>query len=279
MTDPSNAGQPGAGARPADVLDFSRYHFFIVDDSAFVRNLVQTMLLKNRAKFISHAANGKEALAALAKSRCDCIISDWNMAPIGGLELLKFVRSARVPRTAADICFILLTGHANANVVNVAINLDVNAYLVKPVSFEKLTQSVTTALQRNWHIKGPKFYEAVQGVEMAPAMKAEAPGRTAPWVTWMMKSPKRVQFEESLRHIRQQIELHGKDDEKREIRNKRQILIGDVTPGSVLAEDIFGENGKLLIGAGTALKQNVLERLQHLVKETDEEVKLWIGDA
>jgi two-component system chemotaxis response regulator CheY len=262
------------------VDDYSRLKFLIVDDSAFVRTIVQTMLLKNRAKYITHAASGKEALQALGKTKCDCIISDWNMAPIGGLELLQKVRAAQAPRTPADICFILLTGHADANVVNVAISLDVNAYLVKPVSYEKLTQSITTAMQRKWRIKGPKFYESVQGVEIAPPMKAEA-GRIAPWVTWIMKSPKRVQLEERLAQVRAEVEKTHKDDgnKPREVRNRRQALLDKVPPGSVLAEDIYGEHGKLLISAGVRLNQNVIGRLQEITRDSGDDVKLWIGDA
>lgn len=271
----------GGGSPTQLPEDYSRLKFLVVDDSAFVRNIVQTMLLKNRAKYITHAASGKEALEALGKTGCDCIISDWNMAPIGGLELLQKIRTGQAPRTPPDICFILLTGHADANVVNIAINLDVNAYLVKPVSFEKLTQSVTTAMQRTWRVKGPKFYEAVQGVEIAPAMKAAPPGRIAPWVTWIMKSPKRVQLEERLQQVRAEAEKLGKDDgaKERVIRNRRQSLLDQVPPGSVLAEDIYGEHGKLLIGAGILLNTNVLGRLQELTKESGHDVKLWIGDA
>jgi two-component system chemotaxis response regulator CheY len=271
----------GGGGSTVIPEDLSRLKFLIVDDSAFVRNIVQTMLLKSRAKFITHAASGKEAMEALGKTRCDCIISDWNMAPIGGLELLQKVRAGKALRTPADICFILLTGHSDANVVNVAINLDVNAYLVKPVSYEKLIQSIFTARQRKWRVKGPKYYEAVQGVEIAPPMKAAPPGRTAPWVTWIMKSPKRGQLEERLQQMRTEIELLRKDDgnKEREIRNKRLCLLDEVPPGSVLAEDIYGEHGKLLIGAGILLNQNVLGRLQELTKDSGQDVKLWIGDA
>lgn len=273
---PDSEKKPLPGAQ-----DYSRTRFLVVDDNAFSRNIVQAMLLKNRAKHITHAASGKEALDALAKGRCDCVISDWNMAPIGGLELLQRVRSGKAVRTPADICFILLTGHADANVVNVAINLDVNAYLVKPVSYEKLTQILTTALARKWRIKGPKFYESVPGIEIAPPMKASAE-RAPAWVTWMMKSPKRAQYEERLQQARSEIEpvREAGGARPRVFRNKRQKPLADIPPGSLLAEDIFGEHGKLLIGAGTLLSQTVLGRLQELIVESgDDEAKLWIGDA
>lgn len=271
----------GGGAVSMLPQDYSKKKFLVVDDSPFVRNIVQTMLLRNGIKQITHAANGKEAIAALGKTKCDCVISDWNMAPIGGLELLQIVRSGQAPRTPPDTCFILLTGHADANVVNVAISLDVNAYLVKPVSHEKLTQSIATAMARKWRIKGPKFYESVQGVAIAPTMKAAESGRAAPWVTWIMKSPKRPQLEERLAQFREEAEqLREADNGKpREIRNKRQSPLDKVPPGSILAEDIYGEHGKLLVGAGILLNQSVIGRLQELTRESGEEVKLWIGDG
>src|SRR5687767_14714460 len=105
----------------------------VADDKPFIRSIVQGMLLRLKVKGIMQACNGDQAIKLLRKHthRVGCIISDWNMDPVGGLELLRTVRSGLIPGLPASTCFIMLTGHARENVVKAALALDVNAYLVK----------------------------------------------------------------------------------------------------------------------------------------------------
>jgi two-component system chemotaxis response regulator CheY len=259
----------------------------VADDKAFIRSIVQGMLLRLRVKNIMQAANGEQALKVLRKYnfRIGCIISDWNMDPIGGLELLRTVRSGDIPGLPPETCFIMLTGHSKESVVKAALALDVHAYLVKPVSFEKLVKTLETALSRDVLVKPAGHYRSITGVEVPPAVKA-AETHVPPWVMWISKSPRRLQMEETLKQIRKEVSEALKESEKagnetkdNEIRHMRRLPIDEIAPGAVLAEDIYGNDRALLVASGTVLSRGLIGRIKDIASEGGEEVRLWVGDG
>src|SRR4051812_9552240 len=102
----------------------SRRRFLIVDDKPFIRQVIQGIL---RSAKISdapqYAGSGEEAIRVLRThgSAIDCILCDWNMAPVDGLQLLRAIRSGEVPGCRADICFVMITGQSEPDVVNLAL--------------------------------------------------------------------------------------------------------------------------------------------------------------
>ena len=68
----------------------------IVDDSAAMRMIVKKTL--RQAGFegheISEAEDGEKALAAIASSSPDLVLSDWNMPRMTGIELLEKLAAA-----------------------------------------------------------------------------------------------------------------------------------------------------------------------------------------
>lgn len=269
--------------------DYSMLRFLVADDKAFIRSIVQGMLLRLKVRSIMQASNGEQALKILRKYnfRIGCIISDWNMDPIGGLELLRTVRAGDIPGLPPETCFIMLTGHSKESVVKAALALDVHAYLVKPVSFEKLTKTLDSALSRSILVKPSAHYRAITGLEVPQTVKA-AETHIPPWVMWMSKSPKRVQMEERLSQIRKEVaevldEAAGgtesaTDGKEIEIKNTRRVLIDEIQPGMVLAEDIYGNDRALLVASGTRLSRGLIGRLREIATESGEEVKLWVGE-
>jgi len=272
---------------PDKVRDLSTLRVLVADDKAFIRSIVQGMLLRLKVKNILQATNGEQALKLLRKHnyRIGCIISDWNMDPVGGLELLRTVRTGDIPGLPPETCFIMLTGHSKESVVKAALALDVHAYLVKPVSFEKLIKTLDTALARSIVVKPSAQYRSVPDVEVPPAVKA-AETHIPPWVTWITKSPRRVQMEERIKQIRKELseEKQAAADQEAEareleIKNMRRQGIDEIEPGAILAEDIYGNDRALLVASGTKLSRGLIGRLKELAGESGEEVKLWVGDG
>jgi two-component system chemotaxis response regulator CheY len=273
-----------------DSRDLASLRVLVADDKAFIRSIVQGMLLRLKVKNIMQAANGAQALKLLRKHnyRIGCIISDWNMDPIGGLELLRAVRTGEIPGLPPETCFIMLTGHSKESVVKAALALDVHAYLVKPVSFEKLVKTLDTALARTIVVKAAAQYRGVPDVEVPPAVKA-SDAHIPPWVTWITKSPRRLQMEDRIKQIRKMLSEEkaaettaaGAETEAREIeiKNMRRLGIDEIEPGAILAEDIYGNDRALLVASGTRLSRGLIGRLKELGGESGEEVKLWVGDA
>lgn len=77
------------------------------------------------------AASGAEALAAVTANCPDVIISDLAMPGMGGMDLLKAIRSENVNCRSA---FFLLTGHASVSVAVEAIEEGADECLCKPVN-------------------------------------------------------------------------------------------------------------------------------------------------
>jgi len=265
--------------------EYCDIRYLVVDDKPFIRNLVTSMLVRSGAQHIARAENGEEAVDLLQRAggRCDCLISDWNMEPVNGLQLLQMIRAKQVLHTPPDLCFILVTGTSQADVVNAAIALDVNAYLVKPVSQVKLIKAVKRASERTWSPKGPKYYLAVQGVETPPFLKESAKA-SSPWV--MLKNGESAILaprEDRPRLIKTEAAADELPDVSRAeeiiIKNKRRRSINKIKIGSLLAEDVHDANGKLVLTIGTVLDEKLLSRLRKAVSEGDEKARIWVGDA
>ncbi|MCK5164073.1 MAG: response regulator [Desulfobacula sp.] len=103
----------------------------IVDDSLSMRRIVKKFLKNNGFHNLLEAADGAKAWDIVQKEPVDLIISDLNMPIMNGLEFLEIVKDNS--RTK-DIPFIMLTVEAIQKTMNKAISLNVDSYIVKPIS-------------------------------------------------------------------------------------------------------------------------------------------------
>lgn len=146
------------------MLDLSNYTVLLVDDVTFSRQVVTKMLLDLRVHEVRHAEDGNEALDILNdEGDVDFIISDFHMPDFNGLQLLKAVRSGKTP-VRRDLPFAMLTGYSDRYLVDMALALDVNAFLTKPVSKKTLSARLEKMLIKfgtDSEIKAPEVYGAV----------------------------------------------------------------------------------------------------------------------
>jgi len=111
----------------------------IVDDQASTRHLVRSCLMQLGITRIRECEDGEAARELLQTARVHLIFSDLNMPKLDGLGLLRAVRaSPAIAKTA----FIMLTGRADTALVQEAVKLGVNNYIVKPFSLETLKKKV-----------------------------------------------------------------------------------------------------------------------------------------
>lgn len=107
----------------------------IVDDYKtmlrIVRNLLKTLGFDN----VDEATDGTMALQMIAVKQYGLIISDWNMEPMSGYELLKNVRSNEKTRA---LPFIMVTAESKTENVIAAKQAGVSNYIVKPFNAETL---------------------------------------------------------------------------------------------------------------------------------------------
>ena len=119
------------------------FPILIVDDYRSMLRILRNFLQELGYRNIDEACDGQSALDIMARKRFELVISDWNMEPMSGLDLLKTVRAN--PSTK-NIAFILVTAEARPENVVAAKQAGVNNYIVKPFSLAVLKQKIASVM-------------------------------------------------------------------------------------------------------------------------------------
>ncbi len=116
----------------------------IADDEPLYSKTTAALLRKAGYECVC-AANGKEALDALAKEQFDLVLSDLNMPGNLRLELLHEGR-----RKWPDVPLIVITGAPSLPTAIESVRLGIADYLLKPVKYDDLLTSVRRALNHRF---------------------------------------------------------------------------------------------------------------------------------
>lgn len=123
--------------------DYSMYNVLAVDDIPLNLLLVKKMLSRFNFEFRT-AADGQQALDAVAAKKPDLILLDLMMPGIDGFEVIRRLRAN--PETA-DIQIVILSAlNSNEDVVK-GFNEGANDFIMKPIIMEKLLSCVVTQMQ------------------------------------------------------------------------------------------------------------------------------------
>ena len=111
----------------------------IVDDYKTMIRIIRNLLKQLGFEDVDEAADGKEALGKLRERKYGLVISDWNMEPMTGYELLREVRG---DPTLARTPFIMVTAESKTENVVAAKKAGVNNYIVKPFNAATLKSKI-----------------------------------------------------------------------------------------------------------------------------------------
>ena len=111
----------------------------VVDDYNTMIRIIRNLLRQLGFEDVDEAPDGSIALSKMHIKRYGLIISDWNMEPMTGYELLKQVRSD--PSISATP-FIMVTAESKTENVIAAKQAGVNNYIVKPFNAETLKTKI-----------------------------------------------------------------------------------------------------------------------------------------
>lgn len=115
----------------------------IVDDYKTMLRIIRNLLKQLGFNNVDEASDGAEALNKMRSKNYGIIISDWNMEPMTGYELLKEVRADDMLKSTP---FIMVTAESKTDNVIAAKKAGVNNYIVKPFNAATLKQKLTTVL-------------------------------------------------------------------------------------------------------------------------------------
>ncbi|WP_373084596.1 response regulator [Sneathiella sp.] len=115
----------------------------IVDDYKTMLRIIRNLLKQLGFNVVDEAADGSAALAKMRTKNYGLIISDWNMEPMTGYQLLKEVRADETLKTTP---FIMITAESKTENVIAAKKAGVNNYIVKPFNAATLKTKITSVL-------------------------------------------------------------------------------------------------------------------------------------
>lgn len=239
--------------------------FLVVDDEVLSLDVVRRMLSILGATVVT-AGDGVAAIDALKSTAgvFGCVITDFDMPKMNGLELLKTIRmgTAGIPR---EMPVIMLTGHADTDLVGTALALDANGFIVKPVSQRVLVDRLSRVLNEPPLIRPALAYKVVQALTLAdirkkPPTDAPPPPRSSATdarpAGSVMSTPMPkgigIPSGEALRSLDATVE------------------------NTVLSRDIHTRNGVQLLAAGEVLTPRLVERLRDLKKADEPQLEVWV---
>ena len=115
----------------------------IVDDYKTMLRIIRNLLKQIEFNNVEEASDGAEALSKLRTGNFGLVISDWNMQPMTGFELLQEVRQDPKLKT---LPFIMITAESKTENVVAAKQAGVSNYIVKPFNAETLKEKIEKVL-------------------------------------------------------------------------------------------------------------------------------------
>ncbi|PVE22459.1 two-component system response regulator [Microvirga sp. KLBC 81] len=112
----------------------------VVDDYQTMVRILRNLLKQIGFNDVDDASDGQAALEKLRSRKYGLVISDWNMAPMTGYELLQQVRA---DAELGSLPFIMVTAEAKTENVVAAKKAGVNNYIVKPFNAETLRSKIS----------------------------------------------------------------------------------------------------------------------------------------
>jgi len=126
----------------------------IVDDASTMIRIISNLLQQIGFRDIDEVQGGATALAKMRIKRYGLVISDWNMEPMTGIELLRQVRA---DPGLGEIPFIMVTAETRTKNVIAAKDAGVNNYIVKPFNAQTLKAKIEAVFaERAEPVPGPE---------------------------------------------------------------------------------------------------------------------------
>lgn len=121
------------------MLNDKSIKILIVDDYKTMLRIIRNVLRQIGLVNVDEANDGAEALSMLRQADYGLVISDWNMQPMTGLELLQQVRA---DQRLSRLPFIMVTAESKVENIVAAKQAGVSNYVVKPFSAETLRAKI-----------------------------------------------------------------------------------------------------------------------------------------
>lgn len=208
----------------------------VADDEPFNLSIVSRMMRELGCQDVVTAASGSHAIGALdgVGKGFDVAILDFNMPGLNGLQILKQLRLGELP-VPRELKMVMLTGSSDFGLVGAAMSLDVDAFIVKPVSLQAMAARLEKAFGQRTEVKAPADYAKIDIDAVSQRLLSRKPVGLA--------KPKAA---------------------PKASHTGIPVRLDSVKAGAILSEDVRSPSGDLLLGKATQLTERLIRRLQEL---------------
>jgi two-component system response regulator YesN len=142
----------------------------IVDDEPIIRSGIRTIIEWEKYGYVicGEAEDGPSAVKAISELKPDLVLLDLHLPGFSGLEV---IRKSKAERKSTH--FLILSGYAEFEYAQEAINLEANGYMVKPIDENVLVKRIVFIARK---IKDTDEQRQVQFLEIMEGVYKEEAG-------------------------------------------------------------------------------------------------------
>ena len=254
--------------------EFERRRFLVVDDEAFSRDIVRRMVTSLNPAEVAVAGDGAAAIDQLQRPEApfDCVVTDFNMAPMNGLQLLKQIRVG-TGKVRRDLPVVMVTGHTDAALVGTALALDANGFIAKPVSRNTLVDRLTRAFTEPGAVRQSLAYSVIPAPTVDEILRAaERAQKPAPPAEVPIEPARRGPSELRPRPAPLAVGASGGASSGGEV----CFSLANVPENAVLARALATRSGTVLLAADNVLNKRMLTRLRDIQEIYDIITEIWV---
>jgi two-component system chemotaxis response regulator CheY len=140
----------------SEKIDFSHVRFLVVDSNRLMCQLVKDILMMLGCTQVTTARDSEKAIASLRAGGYDVLVTEWNLKPRSGLELLDWLRTdGGSPDRMMPV--IMLTANSEVEYVMDSRDKGVTEFLAKPFTADGMYRRLVSVIAR------PRDFVSVKG--------------------------------------------------------------------------------------------------------------------
>jgi CheY-like chemotaxis protein len=232
-------------------------NILLVDDESFVRKLNAHVLSGLTQQNVFESDSARNAITILNKQPINLLITDIQMPEMNGLELMKEIRCGRTSAPTA-LPILVITSYSNTEVLGSSMGLDVNGFLVKPISPKNALEKINIAIHERIAPRSIMTYERVM-TDLSSLSGGASQVKTTeyPGSISIPNSPTGIESEAKVKIIK--------------------VSLAELKPGMKLVSELHSRDGVTLLASGQLLTEQMVNRiieLESLIGEKEVLVEL-----
>ncbi len=229
---------------PENIIE--KLNILLVDDEAFVRKVNAHVLSGLTQGNVLQAPSAREAISIFDKQSVDLLITDIQMPEMNGLDLMKEIRCGKTS-APAELPILAITSFSNTEVLGSAMGLDVNGFLVKPISPKNALEKINIAMREKINPRATITYERV--MTDLPSLSGGA-------------SP----IKEIKHRVNSSISRTSTENASETNIKGTRVPLTNLKPGMKLLSELHTRDGVVLLVSGQLLTEQMVNRVKELEK-------------